>query len=173
MFKDSLNYSWTLKDNTIFGPVYLIFYCIFYTSVCGFYNIIKDKVRLLKVNLTLLYICPCALRLGLKMIPKNGSKLPQWFEIKTITGIVWAMSWYNMFLTLCDNCCSGQKQKKNVSPYPNDPLKMPRSKHLSFFFFLLNLCFAVRGVFCTTGQSLYNAMFGIHRTGPCYKWAVL
>ena len=24
-----------------------------------------------------------------------------------------------------------------------------------------------------TGQSLYNAMFGIHRTGPCYKWTVL
>ena len=27
--------------------------------------------------------------------------------------------------------------------------------------------------FTSTGQSLYNAMFGIHRTGPCYKWTML
>ena len=30
-----------------------------------------------------------------------------------------------------------------------------------------------KALWATTGQSLYNAMFGIHRTGLCYKWTVL
>ena len=28
-------------------------------------------------------------------------------------------------------------------------------------------------IFPHTELSIYNAMFGVYRTGPCYKWTVL
>ena len=45
---------------------------------------------------------------------------------------------------------------------------------------LLNTCVCIGNLVSNplrvnilNGQSLYNAMLRIHRTGPCYKWTVL